>query len=270
MGHNVLRVIAPLLLLASLLAPGLVFGATNTQSGEEPRATDSVRIKVNGVAFEGAVKQGDVVHRGTVGDAKCDAPDISIQMRGDVKQVVVGPEEDTCNFEVKVLEMNDTPAPTDDSNASSQFQTSAGWTWRVESLAKIVGVNSIDDLTKTRSWFKFKTSIITGTGTLHSGFGQAGSCWGKHFPKPPYYYYYVDACTLTDYDMSSSTEMYSKTEGEFIHTLIDSFEHRVTSKAIAYAGEGVPDMFGHDCRGYSIPSLSSLECELSWEYVGYQ
>ena len=68
--------------------------------------------------------------------------------------------------------------------------------------------------------------------------------------------------------MSSSTAPPSKTVGEFSHTLIDSFEHRVTSKAIAYAGEGVPDMLRpRRSRGYSIPSLehSPCHCELSWD-----
>ena len=262
MAYKVLKVLVPLLLLASLLTPGLVFGGTSNQAPAQ--ATDSVRITVNGVPFEGAVKQGDVVHRGS-GDG-CDAPDISIKMRGDVKRVVVGPDGDTCDFKVKVLEMNDTPAPTD---PDSQFQTASGWKWYVQSMGKVVGVQSVDDLTKTKAWFEFKTANINGGGTIYDGSGQDGSCWGKHWPRPPYYYY-VDTCTLTDYDMSSSTEMYAKTEGEYIHKLLVAFGHRVTSKAIAYAYEGVPDMFDHECNGYSLLSGSSLECELFWEILGYE
>ena len=29
-------------------------------------------------------------------------------------------------------------------------------------------------------------------------------------------------------------------------------------------------MFDHDCNGYSLPGGSSLECELSWQFIGYQ
>ena len=140
----------------------------------------------------------------------------------------------------------------------------------MESLAKVVGINSIDDLTKTKAWFTFKTANISGGGPLFEGGGEGGSCWGKHSPQPPYYYY-VDTCTRYD-DVDSSTEMSVETEGEYYHTAVESFGHSVRSKAIAYGNVGMGDAFDNECSGDSLPlpSISDLECELYWELLGYQ
>ncbi len=188
----------------------------------------------------------------------------------------MGAEEGTCNFKIKALEMNDTPLPTDPANASGfsdralgeSFHTTTGWKWRVQSPANVVGINSIDDLTKTKAWFTFKTANITGGGALFDGGGEGGNSWSKHSPQPPYFYC-VDTSTL-DRDVDSSTEMFTETDGEYYHTLFESFGHSVTSKALAYGNEDMPDVFDNECRGYSLPYLSDLECELFWELLGYQ
>ena len=84
----------------------------------------------------------------------CDIPDVRIQFLADVKKVKVGVTEDTCNLVVKELMMNDKPFPTPNdhsppTSASGAATSQAGWEWYIESLAKVVGVGSIDDLTKT-------------------------------------------------------------------------------------------------------------------------
>ena len=100
----------------------------------------------------------------------------------DVKKVKVGVTEDTCNLNVKELVMNDKPIPTPNdhsppASASGAATSQAGWEWHIESLAKVAGVESIDDLTKTYAWFNFKTGEITGGGPLFGGSDPGGRCY---------------------------------------------------------------------------------------------
>ncbi len=113
-----------------------------------------------------------------------------------------------------------------------------------------MGVNSIDDLTKTKASFTFKTANITGGGPLYDGdIGLGGgSCWGKHDPQPPYYYY-VASCTLNGYNVTSTTYMYSEIEGEYIHTLVGPFGHSVISEAVAHGYQNMPQAMDGDYSG---------------------
>ena len=141
MGYKLTYTLA-FLSLMMLLIPGTVFTTSGDGGSDNNTATDSVRITIDGERVEGPVKQGDVVHQGNT-DGKCEFPDISIKMRGDVKRVKVGPEGGACTFKIKVLEMNDTPLPSSPEDASGfydgtpegPFQTTSGWRWRVQSLA---------------------------------------------------------------------------------------------------------------------------------------
>ena len=65
-----------------------------------------------------------------------------------------------------MLELNTNPFP---SEADSAFLTQAGYKWRASVLAKIVGVNSIDYLTKTHSILDFKTASKNNTNSLFDG-----------------------------------------------------------------------------------------------------
>ena len=268
---------AVVILAVMLLIPAVVLATSGDNGGDDNRATNSVRITIDGNLVEGPVKEGDVIHRGDA-DRECVFPPISIKMRGDVRRVRVGPEGNTCDFKIKLLEMNETPIPSEpehgrgfsDRTLGDLALATAGWKWRIDVAGKVVGVNSIDDLTKTKASFTFKTGSISGGGPLYDGnIGTGGSCWGKHTPQPPYYYY-VDTCTLTDYDVTSQTKMFSEMDGEYIHTLFASFGHSVTSEAIAHGYENMPDVFDSDCSGVSLPPLADLECDLLWVLLGYQ
>ena len=216
---------APLILALMLLIPAVVLATSSERGGDDDVATNSVRITIDGKEVEGPLKEGDVIYRGGA-DKECVFPSISIKMRGDVSRVRVGAEDNTCDLKIKVLEMNETPLPSEPENVSGYSDptlgdlapATAGWKWRIEHYGKVVGVNSIDDLTKAS--FKFKTGNITGGGPLYDGnIGIGGSGWGEHDPQPPYYYY-VDSCTLNAYNVSSTTYMYSEIEAEYIPRLL--------------------------------------------------
>ena len=141
-----------------LLVPSTVLATGDEGNGEDATVPNSVQIKIGGVPVAGTFKEGDVVYRDSAADGEeCTNPSISIRARGDVKRVRVGPEDGSCDIVVQKLELNNTPMPDPD----SVFQSSSGYQWEVDILAKIVGINSIDDLTKTRSSFTFKTTSFT-------------------------------------------------------------------------------------------------------------
>ena len=153
-----------------------VAGALNTDT--PPAGENSVRITIGDAPTMTNVAEGDVVHRderANPGDGSesfdCEIPGVRIQMSGDVRSVRVGLQNGTCNLVVQDLQMNYTTIPTSDEegSASTAINAQAGWEWYVESLAKVVGVNSVDDLTKTYAHFNFKTAEITGGGPLFDG-----------------------------------------------------------------------------------------------------
>ena len=145
-----------------------------------------------------------------------------------------------------------------------------GHQWRVEALTKIVGLNSIDDLTKTRAKVKFKTASFTGGGPVYDGSDPRGNCWGNNFPSPPFYYY-VEDCTITATSLNGPSSIYAKVEGEYSHALIPPWGHTTTAKATARGYYNMPYVFHATCSGTSLPSdPADLECELHWEYLEYQ
>lgn len=268
-------------LLTVFLFSGAVVAEPNSSSG-----TNSVRITVGNGPPVTNVSEGDVVHREertapSPGDdsddntPECDIPRVRIQMSGDVSSVRVGVREGTCDLVVKSLIMNNTPMPPPEEGEpreqfSTGFNTRAGFEWYVESLAKVVGVNSIDDLTKTYAWFNFETANFTGGGSLYDGSDPGGECWAANFPQP-IFYYYVDSCTRSSTDVSSSSEMHVEVEGEYYNSQVSVFDHDVTSKAIARGYRKMPHVFDSDCSedGVVYSLGQDFECELYWEYEGY-
>ena len=149
MIHKYVLVIVAL----TFLVPGTVFAANAQQSDDSTEATNSVKIFINGQQVEGPIQKGDVVHEGRRTDGECDNPSFRIQARGDVRRVKIGPDGNSCKIVVKVLELNYAQLP----DPGTAFLTTAGYKWKLDTLSKIVGINSVDDLTKTRSSFPFKT-----------------------------------------------------------------------------------------------------------------
>ena len=166
----------------TLLAPSVItFANGNAQAppvaGE---GANSVRITVGGETVAN-VAEGDVVYEGEKvsddgagKDAElplCDIPGVRMQFSGDVRRVRVGLAKGACNLIVKDLVMNFKPLPTHDDNApaSTAINAQLGYEWHIESLGKVVGINSIDDLTKTYARFHFKTQYITGGDPLLDG-----------------------------------------------------------------------------------------------------
>ena len=169
-----------------------------------------------------------------------------------------------------------TYAPTPDGHDApvdsfqSRFNTQAGWEWYVESLAKVVGINSIDDLTKTYAWFDFKMANFTGGGPVYDGHDDGGECWAANFPQPPFYYY-VDSCVQTSTDIDSPTEMHVEVSAEYYNTKKSHFDHDVVSRAIANGYQSMPHVFDQECSEEGVPYdwHADFECELFWELIGY-
>jgi hypothetical protein len=117
----------------------------------------------------------------------------------------------------------------------------------------VVGINSIDDLTRTRTSLEF-------TRTPNSVFGggnTGATCWGNHFPKPPFYYY-VDDCRVNAFDFDGPSSVFIRLKGIYTNTLVPSFGHWTTAKA-----EGTVTTDRAVCAGGSLPAgPSDLECEL--------
>ena len=133
-------------------------------------------------------------------------------------------------------------------------------------LGKIVGVESIDDLTKTQSRFTVKTASSTNSGDLFDGDDEYYQCWTKW--QIPFWYYAVESC-MVEYNLSSSTYMYVNTEGEYSHDLVDAFGCSVSTRAIAPGNKAIDDAFSYFCTQSSKPPESALECEFSAKYLGY-
>ncbi len=181
--------------MATMVMTLLVFAgvamATEPPDGTPPEIAESVRITVGGVTITG-VAEGDTVHEGAIPDGEgedvvCDIPSVRIQFSGDVRRVRVGLAEGTCNLIVRELEFNSsvpTLPPVSDDGQGQQDSNTGGHEWYVESLAKVVGINSIDDLTKTYAWFNFKTANFTGGGPVFDGSEEGGRCWAANFPTP--------------------------------------------------------------------------------------
>ena len=278
----IMAAVAMLLLSGIALAEG--FGSPSEQG--PPAETNSVRITVGDGTPVTNVAVGDVVHQGSRespspedgsdGEGACaDIPGVRIQMSGDVRKVRVGLQDGTCNLVVKSLAMNNTVVspPGEDTPAnefSTGFNTQAGWEWYVESLAKAVGINSIDDLTKTYAWFDFKMADFTGGGSVYDGNDPGGKCWAANVPQPPFYYY-VDSCVRTSTDLAGPKKMSVVVDGEYYNTKLSTLDHDVTSEAIARGYKNMPHVFDNACTedGIAYHLGMDFECELYWELVGY-
>ncbi len=248
------------ILLVLLFSLSMLAGTVQGQA--PPTTANSVEITVEGEDPKTGLREGDVVHKGTVVDGECSLPNVAMRLSGDVTSVRVGMNED-CNMVVEEIELNSTPMPEE---AEDEAAGGLSHTWRVQALAKVVGLASIDDLTKSKSSVKFKTDHYSGGGRVFGGSGQRGTCWGNHFPSPPFYYY-VDKCTLT-YSLSGPSQIWAKTKGDYYHTQVPSWGHTTTAKAIGKGYQYGAKMFDAQCTGSSLPpSPASLECELYWEYV---
>lgn len=137
-------------------------------------------------------------------------------------------------------------------------------------MAKVVGINSIDDLTKTYAWFNIKTPEIWGGGQIYDGSDPGGRCWAANAPQPPFYYY-VEDCTRTLTELDGSYYMAVQVDGEYGNSEFSWFGHSVESRVEAFTGENMPDVFDADCDEEDVPYSwgADFECELYWELVGY-
>ena len=262
----------------TLLAPSVItFANGNAQAppvaGE---GANSVRITVGGETVAN-VAEGDVVYEGEKvsddGAGKdgelplCDIPGVRMQFSGDVSRVRVGLAKGTCNLIVKDLVMNYTLVPTPDDNtpASTAINAQLGYEWHIESLGKVAGINSIDDLTKTYARFNFKTQYITGGGPLFDGSTAGGQCWG-HYDWPLYRYIPTSCLYITD--IAGPQDMHVEYAGEYEHEVYSTFDHEVTSWAIAKAYVNMGDVFAQDCSengvAYSWAKALSANCTGNW------
>ena len=268
-----------------LLIPYTVIASQTAQTQEDAeRVPNSVRITIGGERVEpvgGAFMVGDVVFRDSVAEGEeCSNPSIGIGGKADVRKVKVGPRIGSCDYVIKTLEFG--PAfpdhPGDGPDALLDVfdgfdpldmptpMTTAGYQWELNILAKIVGVLSIDDLTKTNAGFRFKTSSFTYSGSLFDGGNQDAWCWAHY--ESPFWWYVVDDCDIAS-DLSSTSHMYVDTDGEYDHTVVPSFAHSVNAEATVDGNTSMPSAMGHSCTEVSKPTGSDLECEFTWSYLGY-
>ena len=177
-------------IVALLLFSGIAFGRGFGSEEAPPARSNSVRITVGDGPLITNVAEGDVLYDGAERgsrsnggygeDTGCNIPGVSIRISGDVRKVRVGLKEGTCDLIVEDITMNNTVlTPPEDAGPPGSafptgFNTQAGWEWYVESLSKMVGINSIDDLTKTYARFNFKTANFTGGGPVYDGHDDGG------------------------------------------------------------------------------------------------
>ena len=106
---------------------------------------------------------------------------------------------------------------------------------------------------------------------MFDGSNRRGSCWGNHFPMPPFFYY-VDECVYAGSSLSGPTRIYSTVWGEYDHRVpLSTFGHSTIATAVARGYQVMPYVFLAECAGFSLlPYPADLECELDWEYLGYE
>ena len=244
---------AAILLLLLLLPASIVMGSEKT----------SAWVQIDGQAKQSNLRSGNVLGTVDVVDGECDsAPDFSMGLSSDVKSFRVGVDTDvadgaeTCDIVVKNMVFNEDHTEGPGSMAGSIAPSASYQEWWVEALAKVVGLNSIDDLTKTRTSFEFTrtpTSVFGG----HDG---DTDCWGNHYPSPPFFYY-VDDCYVNSFDFDGPTSVHIRLKGEYEWQIIPGtggvFDHQTTAKA-----EGTVTHDRAVCTVVDLPLGSSLECEL--------
>ena len=117
----------------------------------------------------------------------------------------------------------------------------------------MVGVNSIDDLTKTRASLDFTRT----PDVVFDGRNFATDCWGHHSIQPPFYWY-MDECNVNAFDSDGPSSVFIQLKGEYHHSVVPVLlDHWTTAKA-----EGTVTHDKATCAVHDLPSGSSLECEL--------
>ena len=249
-----------------LLLPATVFASSPPATQAPPAHADSLQIFIAGVPVPGPFREGTVIPQERRAPGLCDNPSYRIKTGPEVQRIKIGPREDSCDIEIKALELNPTQFPEDAGTASS-VATSAGYTWRLDTLAKIVGINSIDDLTRTRSVLDVKTGSFTNTNDLFDGTIILRQCWAHN--ELNVWRYEVDRCVKTG-NTTSSVKMYAKTHGYYTHETRATFAHDVVANAIVRGDKSLPKAFDYECYQNSKPGGSDLECYFNWTYQGYQ
>ena len=224
-----------ILLTASwLVINGVPANAQAPPANDEP----GVSITIDGNDTRTNVAEGDVVDQGNKTDGvDCAIPDVTIEMDGRSKRVLLAVNNDNCNTYVKNIEVADA-YPDDPSN---QFSTTAGYKWRVEAITRVVGYNSIDTLTRTTGKVDFKMASFTGGGAVYDGSNRQEECWGNHTVTP--FFYFVDTCTRSSSSLSGPSSIYNEAKGVYTHTIVPSWGHTTWAKAQARGYMNMPMCF---------------------------
>ena len=82
----------------------------------------------------------------------------------------------------------------------------------------------------------------------------------------------MDECVYDGSSLSGPTLIYSTVRGEYDHRVpLSPFGHTTTATAAARGYQVMPYVFLAVCTGSSLPPWpADLECELAWEYLGYE
>ena len=190
-------------------------------------------------------------------DGKCVMPVMKIGLSGDLSSLRVGTDPDTCEIVVKGI----VERPTDGSTPSSQGTTgrslpSVNYESRwVEALTKVVGINSIDDLTRTRT--RTSVEFTRSPDVVFGGTNTATDCWGNHSIPP--FFYYESSCNVNAFDFDGPASVNIRLKGVYNHIYDSAFDHWSTAKA-----EGTVTEDKATCAVGGLPVLSDLECELDY------
>ena len=103
-------------------------------------------------------------------------------------------DAETCDIVVRNMAFKEDD-PTGNTGSRARIPSVNYQDWWVEALAKVVGLNSIDDLTKTRTSLEFTRTPTS----VFGGSNPATNCWGNHIPPPPFFDY-VDDCYVNSLD----------------------------------------------------------------------
>ena len=103
----------------------MVINGVPANAQASPAGDDSgVSITIDGNDTRANVAEGDVVDQGNkTDDVDCAIPDVTIEMDGRTKRVLLAVNNDNCNTYVKDIQAAE-PFPDDPSN---QFSTTAGY-----------------------------------------------------------------------------------------------------------------------------------------------
>ena len=211
---------------------------------------NSAWVKIGSGEKQADLSVGDILGDAKIVDGKCSVPDMSMGIGGDLSSLRVGVDSDTCKVIVRSIVASEGGPATSGLDGES-ISANSTQRWWVEALTKVVGINSIDDLTKTRTSLEFTRA----PGAVYDGGNTLTDCWGNH--TLPGYYYYVDDCLVNAHDFVGQYSVFIRLKGTYTHTLYPPFGHFTTAKA-----EGTVTQNRAVCEGGSLPFASDLECEL--------